>query len=480
MDAFVGVWLTSVLGAGAFSAAGYVLGQRGIVVPGLFLPQPLAKVVLPPHAPQEEIPKATSSEPAPEVTVVATYEEAMPGDPTPTPPAFPAASAAAASPAARPSLPPRMNEDDREGEDDEDGIDRPTVVPKRSDHAALMAAAGGTIPPPRPASIRVEYNDGEARRMERDLTMVRQELREARERAEKATAQAHAAEVRNREIERQVDGLRNDLRQEVATRATAEARAEELGDRLATASEDAASLRHKVSNLDKQTKQLREALQGRVRALTTSEWHRRREIEDAEEVQKKLRDVYEKLERSSMPPPSGTGTGTAPPIMTAPPPSPARPREDSEITRLRDENRALRAKAIASLPPKPRPSARGSAPEIDLQLYRTILERLGSVPGVRGAVVADELGSLVVGSGELAEGLAAFGAYIRDASARADGLLPLDVVDEIALKDRGGAVLSTRLIAVQPAELSLVLFGTAEDAIAAAARVIEQHLRDRI
>lgn len=471
MDAFVGVWLTSVLGAGAFSAAGYVLGQRGVVVPGLFLPPPLAPVALPPATAERAVPIATDSEPPPELTVVHEYAgEPLPGDPTPTPPAFPAAAAAAAHPAARPSLPPRA--------DGDDDIERPTVVPKRSDHAALMAAAGGTIPPPRPASLRVDvgFNDAEAQRMERDLTTARQELRESRERAEKATAQAHAAEVRNRELERQLDALRIELRQEVAARATASARADELGDRLATASEDAAGLRHKVSNLDKQAKQLREALQGRVRALTTSEWHRRREIEDAEEMQKKLRDVYEKLERSSMPPPSGT----SPSPSVAPTAPSIRPREDSEITRLREENRALRAKAIAALPSKPRPSARGSAPEIDLQLYRTIVDRLDAVPGVRGAVVADELGSLVVGSGELAEGLAAFGAYIRDASARTEGLLPFDVVDEIALRDKGGAILSTRLIAAQPSELSLVLFGTGDDALAAASRLIDQHLRDRI
>ena len=469
MDAFVGVWLTSVLGAGAFSAAGYVLGQRGVVVPGLFLPPPLAPVVLAPAKAEPALPAATDSEP-PELTVVHEYAtEPLPGDPTPTPPAFPAAAAAAALPAARPSLPPRHDDDD---------LERPTVVPKRSDHASLMAVASGTIPPPRPASLRVDvgFNDAEALRLERDLTTARQELREARARGEKAAAQAQAAEVRNRELERQVDTLRNDLRQEVAARATADARADELGDRLASASEDAASLRHKVSNLDRQTKQLREALQGRVRALTTSEWHRRREIEDAEEVQKKLRDVYERLERSSLPPPAGTN----PPPAVSPTAPPARTREDSEITRLREENRALRAKAIAGLPSKPRPSARGSAPEIDLQLYRTIIERLDVVPGVRGAVVADELGSLVVGSGELGEGLAAFGAYIRDASARTEGLLPLDVVDEIALRDKAGAIFSTRLIAAQPSELSLVLFGTGDDALAAASRLIDQHLRDRI
>lgn len=464
MDAIIGVWLSSVLGAGAFSAAGYVLGQRGVVVPGLFLPQPPPPTASEaPRAARSEpkLPDAAKSGPALEATVVRDMsQESLPGDATPTPPAFPAAALALAL------------------RDDEEDEERPTVIPKKSDHAKLMAAVA-TIPPPRPASIRIGGDDdGALRKAEAELAATRKELREARERADRATSQSSAAEAKSLELERQLDAVRSEHRHEVASRATAAARAEELGDRLATASEDAASLRHKVSNLERQMKQLREALQGRVRALTTSEWHRRREIEDAEEVQKKLRDVYEKLERSSMPP-----TPAAPsvaPIAPSPATAPMTVPDADEVARLRAENERLRGQVLGSLAPKARPSSRGSAPEIDIDAYRAMLERVSMIDGVRGAVVADELGSLVLGTGELAEGLAAFGAYIRDASERTERLLPIGVIDEIALKDKTGAMLHTRILAEQPATLSFVVLGAGEYAVKGASKLVEEHLRDRI
>ena len=52
MDALFGVWLTSLLGASAFSAAGYILGQRGVILPFLHLPPPVPPpAASPPHEP---------------------------------------------------------------------------------------------------------------------------------------------------------------------------------------------------------------------------------------------------------------------------------------------------------------------------------------------------------------------------------------------------------------------------------------------
>ena len=62
--------------------------------------------------------------------------------------------------------------------------------------------------------------------------------------------------------------------------------------------------------------------------------------------------------------------------------------------------------------------------DVDLDAFRSIIDRARSVAGMRGIVIADELGTVLVGSGELSDSLAAFGAYIRDASARTDRLLP--------------------------------------------------------
>ena len=47
-----------------------------------------------------------------------------------------------------------------------------------------------------------------------------------------------------------------------------------------------------VATLDTQVRQLKDEVQGRVRALTTSESARRRDLEDAEEMRVRLRDVY--------------------------------------------------------------------------------------------------------------------------------------------------------------------------------------------
>ncbi|MBN9165457.1 MAG: hypothetical protein J0I07_31145, partial [Myxococcales bacterium] len=235
---------------------------------------------------------------------------------------------------------------------------------------------------------------------------------------------------------------------------------------------------------DKQSRQLREALQGRVRALTTSEWHRRRDLEEAEEIRTKLRSAYEKLERSSMPPSaSGSMPSTSSPSIAAPPRS-VRPDGDGdaalreENARLTSENRALRARLLGNMAPKK--EARGSAPDLDVAVFREIVDRAGSVAGLKSVVVADETGSLVVGSGDLAEGMAAFGAYIRDASSRTDRLLPLEGVEEVDIRDRRGMVLSTRVVPHSASELCLVLLCSTDASVVAAKKIVEEQLRNHL
>lgn len=482
MDAIVGVWLTSLLGATAFSAAGYVLGQRGVFIPFLGLtPEPPPKEEPSPVPPKADL----HTMPTPPVGIprseLVTFENAPPSSPPET---VKAPLAHAAPPSQRPkavSVIPREDPDDGDEK-------RPTVVPDTKTQAAVVAATVATIPPPRAPSIRIAASDDD----------TKAERKAALEKAEAATQRARAAEAVKVELERQIETLRKELRDEVVARATATAQAEELGDRLASASEEAASLRHKVSVLDKQSRQLREALQGRVRALTTSEWHRRRDLEEAEEMRVKLRDVYEKLERSSMPP-SGTSmppasTSMRPSTMSTPPagtsstapqaPRSMRPDGDDvaslreQIARLTNENRDLRARALGSMPPK-RSDDSGSLPEHDMNGYQELLARVESVGGLEGVVIADETGSLLLGSGELAEGMAAFGAYIRDASSRTDRLLPLEGVEEVEIRDRTGMLLSTRVVSRSPSELCLVLLGSADASLAAAKKLVDDHLRAR-
>lgn len=464
MDAIVGVWLTSLLGATAFSAAGYVLGQRGVLLPLLGLNDARASSL-----------ERTTPAPATSLPPAALAGDAAAPTPSPQRPSVP-------SPPAETQLAPPVGaaEEPRDGlanasGDDDDG--RPTVVPDTSIHAAAVAATVATLPPPGPASIRVDAFE---------LETTKADLQAALAKAESFAQRARAAEAVKAELERRVEALRDELRNEVVVRATASARADELGDRLASASEEASSLRHKVSVLDKQSRQLREALQGRVRALTTSEWHRRRDLEEAEEIRTKLRNAHEKLERTSIPPSaSGSTPSTSSPSMAAPPRS-MRPDGDGdgdaalreENARLSSENRALRARLLGSM--APRKEARGSAPDLDIAVLREIVDRAGSVAGLKSVVVADETGSLVVGSGDLAEGMAAFGAYIRDASSRTDRLLPLEGVEEVDIRDRRGMVLSTRVVPHSASELCLVLLGSTDASLVAAKKIVEEQLRPQL
>ncbi len=475
MDAIVGVWLTSLVGATAFSAAGYILGQRGVFMPFLGIEAP-AKID-PPSTPSPASTEADlHSMPTPAVGIPRSELVGRERMPRSTPPAASewteapnGASTASQRPRAAVSVIPREEPDDE--------VERQTLVPDTRTQAAAVAAAVATIPPPRAPSIRIGTMDDEEARIE---------LRVTREKLDAAEQRARAAEAVKTELERMIASLRNELRNEVVARTTVTARADELGDRLASASEEAASLRHKVSLLDKQTKQLREALQGRVRDLTTSERQRRRELEETEEMRLELRDVYERLERSSLPP-SGTSmppaAGSMPPITSSSMPAPssvsgqelASLRE--QIERLTKENRELRERALGSMPP--RRSEPPTAAELDMGGFHELLMHVERVAGLRSVVLADETGSLLLGAGDLAEGMAAFGAYIRDASSRTDRLLPLEGVEEVEIRDRKGMLLSTRVVTHPAAELCLVMLASADASLVAAKKLVEEHLRLR-
>jgi hypothetical protein len=448
MDAIVGVWITSVIGAAAFSAAGYVLGQSQKPAPA---PAP---VVLPPAPPApptkaasepkiEAAPESKKPESKPKVEPAA-VETIEPAPPTKRA-SVPARSLNFKTPVAFP--PPAFEPEER-----------PTVVKDLATQAAVLQSAVVTIPPPQRApSMNVP---GIA-----DPAAMRAMIEDALAQVERAAEQTKALEVVKHELERHLEIARAELRNEVVLRAAADARAEELSDRLVRASEEASSLRHRVNMLDRQTKLLRESLkQGRP----AGEGRMRRDLEEAEEMRARLRDVVDKLERVSLPPP-----GDAPRSV--------RPAADDsavlrdEIARLASENRTLRAQALGSLPPR-QPPAREGAPEVDLAIYEALLQRLSNVAGLRSAVLADEVGSVVLGHGDLAENLAAFGAYIRDASGRTERLLPLEGVDEVEIRDTAGMVLSTRAVS-QPGSLSIVLLASAEGAFAAAKKLIDDRLR---
>lgn len=510
MEAIVGVWLTSILGAGAFSVAGYVAGQRGVSIPLLGVVAPP-----PPREPEPVTPPAPAvltPTPTPVTSTPPPPTEATSTD-TPSPPDVPA-----------------------------EGIKTPQAIPAtavlvdstrrsslESDDADVLAAIGAiseqserpTIAPSHPPSAvpAVSYPPPLAPTKLADVDAMREEIAAAKLAAEQSSHRARAAEVLKSEIERQLDVVRGELKHEMLARGAADKRVEELGDRLASASEEASSLRHRVALLDKQVKQLREALQGRVRALTESELQRRRDLEEAEYIRTKLQDVYEKIERSSLPPserqsiaaskPAATpfSAKSTPPAMpavrdrlittTSPgsPPMPTsigassrpgslRPSIDEaaalreEVQRLTAENRSLRARALGSLA-APKPRHTDSVPDLDLGAYRELMTQLTTVAGLKSVAVTDEVGALLVGDGEDAEGLAAFGAYIRDASARTERLLPLEGVQEIDIRDRSGMLLATRVVAHAPLELSVVLLTSGDASLTAAKKIVDDVLRLR-
>lgn len=484
MDAFVAVWFTSVIGAAAFSGAGYVLGlsQRPAAAPA-----PAPVVLPPPQLPAKPEPKALTAAPeskrpevkAPDSKKVDALEEIEAPPPTKrtSVPAGAGPNLGAAgslnfkTPTAFP--PPAFS---MKPEDDDE--DRPTLVPDRATQAAVLQSSVVTIPPPQRApSLNVPGVQ--------DQQAMRAMIQDALAQVEHAVEQAKALEVVKNELERQLEKARSELRNEVIARAAAEKNAEELSDRLVRASEEASSLRHRVNMLDKQTKLLRESLKGGGSPSRGSgEIPRvRRDLEEAEEMRAKLRDVVDKLERASLPPNFGNPNQTPIGSRVTTPPAPrvqsggdeAVLRE--EIARLATENRTLRAQTLGSLPPK-NTNPRDSVPEIDLPMYEGIIERLGNVAGLKCAVLADEVGSLVLGHGDLAENLAAFGAYIRDASTRTERLLPLEGVEEVDIRDRAGTYLSTRVV-MQQNSLSIVLLASADAALAAAKKVIDDRLRLR-
>jgi hypothetical protein len=466
MDAIVGVWLTSVVGAAAFCAAGYVLGSSGKPVaaqPAPLPPPPISAKKLPP-APAKSAsvpppPDSETTEPPPVTKkapiVVEVREKTLEKPNTPT--AF-----------APPELLLKTDEPD---DDDED---RPTLVPDKATQAAVLQGSVATMPPPpRAPSIRIEGLIPPSSMAPNSQDQTRQMIQNALDQVEQAVERQKAVEILKAELERQLEGVRNELRNEVILRAAAEARVEELGDRLAKASEEAGTLRHRVNMLDRQTKLLRESLKGRpVTAI-------RNRDDEAEEMRLKLRDVVDKLERASLPP-LGNNHATPPGGMVAP--ASIRPPKENddlqkEIARLASENRHLRAQTLGgSLPPKKPASRSDSVPDIDIELYRSVVDKLGTIAGLKAAVVADEVGSLLVGNGDLAEGLAAFGAYIRDASARTDRLLPLEGVDEVDIRDRNGSLLSTRVI-FQKAQLSLIVLCSGDASMAAAKKLAAETLR---
>jgi hypothetical protein len=135
---------------------------------------------------------------------------------------------------------------------------------------------------------------------------------------------------------------------------------------------------------------------------------------------------------------------------------------------MSDENERLRASAFvtdsegkARRPSPTIPEYEDSGPEgsMDNASLQRFVDDVARMPSVSAAALTDELGFLVVGTGDHTEALAAFGAYLTEAGARACGVLPMHAVHKVSIQDDSGITLTARTIASAPNELVLVTLG---------------------
>lgn len=227
------------------------------------------------------------------------------------------------------------------------------------------------------------------------------------------------------ELERQVHALRAELQSEVIARNKVETQARELATRLSATSEQMTALRARAS--------------GEMSAA--------RSRESAEK-------------RSSIIPSAASDARTRL-SLRAPGLFAEIDELKADLARLTAENGSLRAAALGA----PAPAPRAPAARTDLivpEVLKLMVDRIARLDHVRGAAVADSSGLVLAGSGELADALAAFGAYITDAASRSERLLPLRATDEVTVRDSQGMVFSTRVLGRPQAELALVTLASGE------------------
>jgi cell division septum initiation protein DivIVA len=237
------------------------------------------------------------------------------------------------------------------------------------------------------------------------------------------------------ELERQLDAVRVELRAEVVARHTVEARAKELEARLASMSQQVATLR----------------------ARTTAD------------AGASKRDA---AQRSSMIP--GANVDQRSRLSVRAPGLFAEIDElKADIARLTSENESLRASALGASAPVPR----ASGPRSDLivpDVLKRMVERIARIECVRSAAVVETNGLVLASSGERGDALAAFGNYIRDAASRSTRLLPLGVADEVIVRDVHGVVFSSRTLGRPEAELALITLASRAIPAAELREIVEQ------
>jgi predicted regulator of Ras-like GTPase activity (Roadblock/LC7/MglB family) len=120
-----------------------------------------------------------------------------------------------------------------------------------------------------------------------------------------------------------------------------------------------------------------------------------------------------------------------------------------DLTEVVEQLRVKRGRDAAQRPSVPDGGARG-------EVLEAMLERETRGRGYAGAVISDGLGLVVAASGEHAEALAAYGAFLLGVGKRARAALPLRELRKLTLQDEIDGVLTVRPIAAPDDELALV------------------------
>lgn len=124
---------------------------------------------------------------------------------------------------------------------------------------------------------------------------------------------------------------------------------------------------------------------------------------------------------------------------------------DAELTR---EVEALRARDLAARPSPPKAGAPAPGP-IDGRPLQALVEQLAGRS--QAVVITDPLGLVVAGHGDLAEPLGAFAAVIAGEGQRARNFLPVGAMKRISLRDERGMTITTHLMSAPQSELVVAI-----------------------
>jgi predicted regulator of Ras-like GTPase activity (Roadblock/LC7/MglB family) len=136
-----------------------------------------------------------------------------------------------------------------------------------------------------------------------------------------------------------------------------------------------------------------------------------------------------------------------------------------ELTRLRAENRELRALGlVAQKPKRPRAPAlaRPDGTKSSAQTLQALVDQIAERDEVRAAVVADERGLVVAASGDNSDAIAAVGAVVARAAAQVGRLLPIGTARKVVLHDEHGLTVAFHPLDAEGRKLLLLTVALGE------------------